>query len=307
MPKPDGTPRVFRFAPTPNGYLHRGHAYSALLNFRAAAATAGRFLLRIEDFDLTRARAAFEAAIFADLAWLGLAWEEPVLRQRDRFAAYEAAIAELDRLGLLYPAFMSRGEIAAAAADRGPGWPSDPDGAPLYPGSERDWPAARRKAEIASGRPYALRLDMRRALEGLPSLAWQEVDPFGIEAPVSRRADPSHWGDVVLARKEVLGSYHLAVVVDDAFQSVSDVVRGLDLAPSTSVHRLLQTLLGLPEPRYFHHALVLDEDGAKLSKSRGSETIRARRAAGESPAALIAGLSVSGLPLLSAATPPARA
>ena len=280
------TQRVFRFAPSPNGYLHRGHAYSALLNARAAEATGGRFLVRMEDYDATRSRAAFEAAIYEDLAWLGLTWEEPVLRQSGRLDAYAGALAELDRLGLLYPAFMTRSEIAAISRAR------DPDGAPLYPGVERDWSQQKRKTAIAGGAPYALRLDTRRLLRDLPPLTWSEVDPFGESAPLLRGVDLALWGDVLLARKEVQASYHLAVVVDDAFQGVSDVVRGKDLQPSTSVHRVLQTLLGLPEPRYFHHRLILDENGEKLSKSLGSETIRARRAAGETPAILIAGLGL---------------
>ena len=288
-------PRIFRFAPSPNGYLHRGHALSALLNFRAAAATGGRFLLRIEDIDLARARPEFTAGILEDLAWLGLRWEEPALRQSRRFAAYREAPAALDRLGLLYPAFLTRAEIAAhvaAAEAEGRPWPRDPDGAPLYPGPERDWSAAKRRQAVDSGRPYALRLDMARALQGVPPLVWREADPFGRAPPASVSADPAAWGDVVLARKDVPASYHLAVVVDDAFQAVTDVVRGRDLQAATSVHRLLQALLGLAEPRYFHHRLILDATGQKLSKSRGSETLRARRAAGESPAALIAGLGL---------------
>lgn len=283
--------RIFRFAPSPNGFLHRGHAFSALLNSRAAEAAGGRFLLRIEDLDRTRAREEFEAAIFEDLGWLGFRWEEPALRQRDRFDAYRDALAELDKLGLLYPAFMSRNEIAAAVSERGAGWPRDPDGAPLYPGSERGWPDGRRRAEMGGGRPYALRLDMARALTSLPALSWNSIDPFGIE-PTRHPADPAAWGDVILARKEVPASYHIAVVVDDAFQGITDILRGKDLEAATSVHRLLQTLLGLPEPRYFHHRLILDERGEKLSKSRGSETIRARREAGETPQELIAGLGL---------------
>jgi glutamyl-Q tRNA(Asp) synthetase len=286
------TRRVFRFAPSPTGYLHRGHALSALLNQRAAEATGGRFLLRMENVDTTRARDDFEAAIFEDLAWLGLRGEEPVLLQRDRFDAYAKALAELDKLGLLYPAFMSRSEIFAAVEKSGPAWPRDPDGAPHYPGSERGWSQSRRQAEMAEGRPYALRLDMTRALSGVPSLSWSGVDPFGVESAATHPAAPQQWGDVILARKEVHGSYHIAVVVDDAFQEVTDIVRGKDLEAATSVHRLLQTLLGLPEPRYFHHRLILDKDGKKLSKSRGSETIRARREAGETPAELIAGLGL---------------
>jgi glutamyl-Q tRNA(Asp) synthetase len=285
--------RVFRFAPSPNGYVHRGHAYSALLNQHAAEATGGRMLLRIEDIDMARARPEFEAAIYEDLAWLGLRWEEPVLRQRERFEVYGEALAALDRLGLLYPAFLTRGEIRARVTEAeasGEEWPRDPDGGSHYPGDERDWPEARSKAVIESGKPYALRLDMGRALAEVRPLGWREADPLGAVPPHAQAADPAAWGDVVLARKELPASYHIAVVVDDAYQGVTDIVRGLDLKPSTSVHRLLQTLLGLPEPRYFHHALILDETDAKLSKSRGSETIRAWREAGESAETLIGGL-----------------
>jgi glutamyl-Q tRNA(Asp) synthetase len=286
--------RVFRFAPSPNGYLHRGHAFSALLNQCAADATQGRLLLRIEDIDTTRARPEFETAIYEDLGWLGLSWEQPVLRQSERFDAYREALAELTRLGLLYPSFMTRGEMrmrVAEAEAAGRQWPRDPDGAPLYLGGERDWSEQQRRSEMASGRPYALRLDVARALEAGRTLSWTEADPLRAEdAGMRHAADPAEWGDVVLARKELPGSYHLSVVVDDALQGVTDVVRGRDLQPSTSVHRLLQALLGLPEPRYSHHRLILDESGAKLAKSRGSETIRGRREAGESAEELIAGL-----------------
>jgi glutamyl-Q tRNA(Asp) synthetase len=289
-PQEHGTRRVFRFAPSPNGYLHRGHAFSALVNQRATAATHGRFLLRIEDIDITRARLEFEAAIYEDLAWLGLSWEKPVLRQSERFSAYQEALDTLDRLELLYPAFLTRGEIAAAAGAVDASV-RDPDGALLYPGEERGWSDAQRRAAMESGRPYALRLDMARAVAGLPKLSWSEADPLG-SGSTTHAADPAEWGDVVLARKELPGSYHLSVVVDDAFQGVTDVVRGMDLQPSTSVHRLLQALLGLPEPRYFHHRLILDETGTKLAKSRGSETIRARREAGESAEHIIGGLEL---------------
>ena len=286
-------PRVFRFAPSPNGYLHHGHAYSALINYRAAQATRGRFLLRIEDIDATRARPEFEAAIVEDLAWLGLRWDEPVLRQSERFPTYRDALDELEKLGLLYPAFLSRAEVQTRIAEAESGGRPvrrDPEGAPIYPGPERDWPEARRREGVASGRPYALRLDMRRALAGLPPLQWREVDPFAADAATIVAADPAVWGDVVLARKEIPASYHLSVVVDDGFQGITDVVRGSDLRPATAVHRLLQTLLGLAEPRYFHHRLILDGTGAKLSKSRGSETLRGRRAAGESAAEIISEL-----------------
>ncbi len=286
---------TFRFAPSPNGYLHRGHALSALLNFRAAERQGGRFLLRIEDIDRTRALARYEDAIFEDLAWLGLAWTEPVLRQSGRFPAYCEALEDLAKLGLLYPAFLSRGESTRLIADRersGRPWPRDPDGAPLYPGPERDWSDQRRTSEMASGRPYALRLDTARASAGLPPLGWTEADPFAPAVRSRRAADPLAWGDVVLGRKDVPASYHLSVVVDDAFQGVTHVVRGLDLAAATSVHRVLQALLGLPEPLYFHHRLVLDEDGRKLAKSRDSQAIRALRAAGVSPAEIAAGVGL---------------
>ena len=291
---PGDETRVFRFAPSPNGYLHRGHAFSALLNQRAAAATKGRLLLRIEDIDLTRARPHFEAAIQADLGWLGLTWDAPVLKQSERLHAYREALARLDALDLLYPAFLTRAEVRArvAALEQEGRWPRDPDGAPHYPGPERDWPQARRTREMASGRAYALRLDMKRALAGRAALTWREADPFRARTEEAIVVDPAAWGDVVLARKDVPGSYHLSVVVDDQFQGVTDVVRGSDLRPATSVHRLLQALLGLPAPRYFHHRLIRDETGAKLAKSRGSETIRARREAGESAEALIAGLAL---------------
>ena len=219
--------RVFRFAPSPHGFLHRGSGFSALLNSRAASATGGRFLLRIENIDHTRAREEFEAAIIDDLRWLGLTWEEPVLRQCDRFDAYKSALAELDRLGLLYPAFMSRNKIDAAVEDAAIS-PRDPEGALLYPGFERDWSEKRRRAEMQSGRPYALRLDMARAVSALPALSWHAVDPFGIEPAATHAADPAAWGDVILARKEIPASYHIAVVVDDAFQGVTDIVRGKD-------------------------------------------------------------------------------
>ena len=279
--------RIFRFAPSPNGYLHLGHAFSALINADAAAATGGRLLLRIEDIDQTRARSQFEAAIFDDLAWLGMAWEEPVLRQTGRFDAYRQALAELDRLGLIYPAFLSRSEIRAAITTFHKEvrvWPRDPDGTPHYPGTERDWSGTRRRDEMASGRPYALRFDMARALAGLADLTWRERDPFGVEPDLTVNADPAAWGDVILARKDTPASYHLAVSLDDAFQDVTDIVRGFDLQPATAIHRLLQGLIGLPEPVYFHHRLILDEDGRKLSKSEGSAGLRNLRESGVTPA-----------------------
>ena len=217
------------------------------------------------------------------------------MRQSERLDAYREALNALEKFDLLYPSFLSRSEAAGkilAAEMRGENIRRDPEGTPHYPGGERDWPKDRRRSEMASGRPYALRLDMERAASGLGPLAWREENPFtGTGTAIA--ADPSEWGDVVLARRDAPASYHLAVTVDDMEQEITDVVRGEDLRAATSVHRLLQTLLGYSAPRYFHHPLILDETGQKLSKSRGSETLRARRAAGETPEALIAGL---GLP-----------
>ncbi len=280
---------VFRFAPSPNGLLHLGHALSAILNHDMAQASAGRFLLRIEDIDQTRCRPEFEAAIFDDLAWLGLEWERPVRRQSDHLALYASALTRLDDMGLVYPSILSRGEIKAAVADAeagGDDWPRDPDGAPLYPGRERDLGFEARNAMIAGGKPHALRLDMKKALlsVGGPHLTWQETGsgPAGETGIIT--ADPAAWGDVILSRSDAPSSYHLSVVVDDALQGVTHVVRGRDLYHATSVHRLLQQLLGLTQPIYHHHRLLLGADGRKLSKSNRDTGIRAFREAGRTPA-----------------------
>ncbi|MGA8158502.1 MAG: tRNA glutamyl-Q(34) synthetase GluQRS [Rhodoplanes sp.] len=280
---------TYRFAPSPNGYLHLGHALSACLNFDSAQELGGRFLLRIEDIDRTRCRPEFETAIYEDLAWLGLRWEAPVRRQSEELAAYRAALARLAEMGLVYPSFQSRREIARLVAERersGP-WPRDPDGAPLYPGSARKMDAAEQARRIASGAPYALRLDMTAAIARAPaSLTWVETGcgPYGETGVVA--AEPAVWGDVVLARKETPTSYHLSVVIDDAAQGATHVVRGQDLFAATSLHRLLQALLDLPEPTYRHHRLILDADGRKLAKSTGATALRALRARGASPAAV---------------------
>ena len=279
---------VFRFAPSPNGYLHLGHALSALINFDMARAAGGKFLLRIEDIDQARCRPEFEAAIFEDLAWLGIAWEEPVRRQSEHFSDYAAAIAQLEARGLVYPSFESRGEIARLVAEREVqgGWPRDPDGAPLYPGSAHSFTATERAARIAAGEPFVLRLDMAaaRAAVGPRPLTWQETGtgPNGETGTVA--AAPEAWGDVVLARRDTPTSYHVSVVLDDAWQAVTHVVRGQDLFWSTSVHRLLQALLGLPAPTYCHHGLVLDADGRKLSKSTRATGLRELRREGATPA-----------------------
>ena len=275
-------PPVFRFAPSPNGPLHLGHAYSALLNFDLALERSGRFLLRIEDIDPARCRPEFEAAIYQDLAWLGVAWEMPVRRQSEHFGEYRRAVEKLSELGLVYPSFESRGDIAKLVAQRQAHgvWPHDPDGAPLYPGSARLLSSGERARLIESGVPYALRLDMGAALKHAGNLAWTEQGegPDGETGTIAAR--PQTWGDVILARKETPTSYHLSVVIDDALQGVTDVVRGQDLFHATSVHRLLQHLLGLPEPVYRHHRLIRDEAGHKLSKSSGSTGLRELRASG---------------------------
>jgi glutamyl-Q tRNA(Asp) synthetase len=276
------SPPVFRFAPSPNGHLHLGHALSAILNHDMARAAGGRFLLRIEDIDATRCRPEFERAILEDLEWLGLAWETPVRRQSEHMAEYRNALTQLEERRLTFPAFESRAEIAHMLADREvrERWPRDPDGVPVYPGAARMMPPQERSRRIAAGEPYAIRLDMPRAVEWTGTLDWCEAGagPHGETGTV--RADPEAWGDVIVARKETPTSYHLSVVVDDALQGVTDVVRGMDLFWSTSVHRVLQTLLGLPAPRYVHHRLVLDDIGRKLSKSTQATSLRELRAKG---------------------------
>ncbi len=278
-------PAVFRFAPSPNGYLHLGHALSALINADRAKAAGGRLLLRIEDIDAARCRPEYEQAIYEDLAWLGLRWERPVWRQSEHYDDYREALAKLDALGLVYPSFESRAEIAMMVAGRDAKgrWPRDPDGVPLYPGSAKTLASAERRRRMAA-EPYALRLDMAAAIERAGALTWQETGegPAGETGTVA--ADPAGWGDVVLARKDAPASYHLAVTVDDAAQGVTDVVRGADLFHSTSVHRLLQALLSYPAPRYHHHRLVLDADGKKLSKSSAATGLRELRAADATPA-----------------------
>jgi glutamyl-Q tRNA(Asp) synthetase len=277
-------PPVFRFAPSPNGHLHLGHALSALLNFDLAREAGGRFLLRMEDIDATRCRPEYETAIYEDLAWLGLAWETPVRRQSEHFEAYRGALDRLTQMGLIYPSFESRGEIARMLAERGGDAPRDPDGAPHYPGHANALSADERSRRMKAGEPYALRIDMAAALKLAGALFWRETGagPDGETGEVPAR--PQAWGDVVLGRKDVPTSYHLAVVIDDALQGVTHVVRGQDLFWSTSVHRLLQHLLGLPAPVYHHHRLILDADGRKLSKSTQATALRELRAQGVKPA-----------------------
>jgi glutamyl-Q tRNA(Asp) synthetase len=282
---------VFRFAPSPNGRLHLGHALSALVNFEQSQAAGGRFLLRFEDIDTERCRPEYEAAIRDDLAWLGIAFEEPVRRQSQHFDAYRASLAVLDARGLLVRSFATRREIATAAAAAvasGAPWPLDPDGVPLFPGDAALLPAAEIDRRAATGEPAATRLAIQAAiaaageLSAMP-LAWTETGagPAGETGTVAAR--PEAFGDVVLARKETPTSYHLSVVVDDALQGVTHVVRGQDLFAATAVHRLLQVLLGLPAPVYHHHRLVLGPDGRKLAKSNRDTSLAELRAGGATP------------------------
>jgi glutamyl-Q tRNA(Asp) synthetase len=277
-------PPVFRFAPSPNGYLHLGHALSALLNADMARASGAVMLLRIEDIDDSRCRPEFEAAIYEDLRWLGVTWKEPVRRQSAHHADYRAAIARLDAMGLVYPAFESRSEISRYVAEHeatGEIFPRDPDGGIRYPGMSKALPETERRRLIEAGAPYAVRFDMKAAIASVGTMRWQESGPGHPPEPV---AEPALWGDVILARKDVPNSYHLSVVVDDALQGVTEVVRGEDLYPSTSVHRVLQALLGLEAPRYHHHRLILDNEGRKLSKSTRATSLRELRASGATPA-----------------------
>ena len=267
------TASTFRFAPSPNGALHLGHAYSALMNARLAIAAGARLLLRIEDLDRTRCKPEYESAIRDDLAWLGLAFAGAARRQSEHGDDYARALDALRTRGLAYPCFCSRGMIAAAASRR------DPDGAPLYPGTCRSLAPRDVAARLVAREPAVWRLDSARALAAAPGeLTWRE---FG-EGEMETRcvAEPTAWGDFILRGRDAAASYHLAVVVDDALQEISDVVRGRDLFAATSAHRLLQVLLGLPAPRYRHHRLVLDANGDKMSKSVASTPLRALRAQG---------------------------
>ncbi len=270
---------VLRFAPSPNGELHLGHALSALVTWETARRLGGRFLLRIEDIDIGRCRPEYETAIYEILAWLGLDWEEPVRRQSDHFDDYEAALATLKSMGLVYPCFVTRAEIAAAT--KAPNWPRDPDGAPLYPGLSKGMGEGERTRLMEEGRAFALRIDIERAQAMAGPLAWTEIDETGSTRRIN--ADPSRWGDVVIARKDVPTSYHLSVTVDDAIQGITHVTRGRDLYEATAIHRLLQTLLCLPEPVYAHHRLIAGADGRKLSKSRRDTGLKTLRAAGATP------------------------
>jgi len=274
----------FRFAPSPTGSLHLGSAVSALLNAALATRDGGVFLVRIEDIDLGRCREEFVSGIFEDLAWLGLDWPRPVLRQSRHMARYQLALDALRRQGLVYPCFATRSEIAAAVVGD-PNHPRDPDGSPLYPGLHKGLSEAGARRLSAAGNAMCWRLDMEGALDRLKRasgepLSYAAWDGKSVLETVIAR--PERWGDFVVARKDVPTSYHLSVVIDDAYQGISHVVRGLDLAPATDIHVLLQHLLGLPQPVYHHHGLICDADGRKLSKSEGGAGITALRDAGHS-------------------------
>jgi glutamyl-Q tRNA(Asp) synthetase len=276
LPQPGDEPTVTRFAPTPSGYLHLGHAYAALVAWESARAAGGRFLLRIEDIDRARCRPEFEQGIFEDLHWLGFDWDGELVRQSERMTLYDEALARLDQLGVLYPCFCTRRRIRAEIAHAGQA-PHGPAGEAIYPGVCRSLSPAERRRRIAAGEPFALRLDVHRALELTGPLGWYDLRAGATEAR------PELLGDVVLARKDVPSSYHLAVTIDDAAQAVTLVTRGEDLFHATHVHRLLQALLGLPQPRYYHHNLIADSTGLRLAKRNRAVTVRTLRQSGRGP------------------------
>lgn len=249
-------PNAYRFAPSPNGELHLGHAYSALLNAKLAKESGGRFLVRIEDIDTARCTAELASRALGDLAWLGLAWEQPVRVQSRHLADYAEVQQRLFRMGLLYPCFCSRADIARMAAG------ADPEGQPLYPGTCRTILREEASRRIAAGMSCSWRIDNALACR------------------YAGASDALTWGDVILARKDIATSYHVAVVTDDALQGITHVVRGRDLLQATSIHRLLQKLLGMPHPDYHHHDLIPDAMGRKLSKSEGAKSLRHLREEG---------------------------
>ncbi len=268
---------VTRFAPSPTGYLHLGHAASALFAWRRARESGGRFLLRLEDIDATRCRPDYADAIQEDLAWLGLDWDGPVRVQSAHLAEYQAVLDTLEARGLLYPCFCTRAKIGREVADAA-GAPHTPDGSLRYPGTCRALPPAERRSRVAAGEPYVMRLDSARAMQHLHrALTFAEAGSGRLTCA------PEAFGDVVLARKDVPVSYHLCVTHDDALQGVTLVTRGVDLLPATDLHRLLQALMGWPEPAYEHHGLLTDASGRRLAKRDPAATLRALRAEGCTP------------------------
>lgn len=272
------SPPVFRFAPSPNGFLHLGHAYSALLNYNAAKAMGGRFLLRIEDTDTTRSRPEFEQAIFDDLHWLGIEWEQPVRCQSEHFDDYKPVLEKLENAGLSYRSNLTRSNIkhiVESFEKSGGVWPRDPDGAPFFPGR-----AYEGRASIDDG-SHTVRLDVAACVQYVDRhFTWQEAAGPEFGALSECKAAPQLWSDILLVRRDAPVSYNLAVVLDDAIQGVTHVVRGEDIREATSIHRLLQEVLELPQPMYHHHRLIFDDDGRKLSKSKQDTSLASLRAAG---------------------------
>lgn len=276
---------ITRFAPSPTGWLHLGHAYAAVFAHEEARLAGGRFLVRLDDLDLTRVRPMYEEAIFDDLAWLGLTWEAPIRKQSDHFEDYRDALRRLEAMGLLYPCFCTRREIQEEIARAGLA-PQGPDGPP-YPGTCRRLAAEQVAEQMASGRDYAMRLDLGKALD----LAGRNLDWLDLNHG-RMIADPTPLGDVVLSRKETPTSYHLAVVVDDSAQDITLVTRGEDLLPSTHLHRVLQALLGLPVPVWKHHRLITDESGRRLAKRDDARSLRSLREGGWTPDQVRAAIGV---------------
>jgi glutamyl-Q tRNA(Asp) synthetase len=269
MPSP-----ILRFAPSPNGHLHLGHAYSALFTDFWAQRLGGTFLLRLEDTDITRSRPEFATAIYEDLHWLGLSWPEPVMVQSERFTVYAAAAERLRDRDLLFPCFCSRTDVIAHSIG------TDPDDAPLYGGTCRHLSAGEIAERLERGDPVQYRLRGAEAIALAGPLTFTIAAPTPLDRPQIRYARPELWGDVVIQRKGTPTSYHLSVVIDDHAQGVTHVTRGRDMEPSTDIHVLLQMLLGLPQPNYTFHKLILGQDGRKLSKSKGSPTLRSLRESG---------------------------
>ncbi len=282
--------QVTRFAPSPTGLLHLGHACAAWFAWRHARQAGGRFLLRIEDIDPGRCRAEFAEAIEDDLRWLGLDWDGPVRVQSHHLPDYAADLAALEARSLLYPCFCSRAEIAREVAASASA-PHGPDGAPLYPGTCRHLDAATRQQRIAAGQPHAWRLDMGRAAAAVPPLSLSDAAQGRVPCA------PERFGDVVLGRRDAPASYHLCATHDDALAGVTLVTRGIDLRPAADLHRLLQQLMGWPETAYAHHALVTDANGRRLSKRDHDATLRSLREAGHSPAAVLATAGCDGEPV----------
>ena len=281
MSSPHHPKKIFRFAPSPSGYLHLGHAYSALLNYDLSRKSGGEFFVRMEDIDTERCNREYELRILDDLSWLGIEWTGEVRRQSDYFDDYRRVLSELESRSLVYPSLLSRREIRERVS-LSPSWDYDPDGVPHYPGDERDWDSSRR-LEAKQG-AHSLRLDTARAVESVGTLYFTEsgLGPSGETGRIE--IFPHRWGDVILGRSDIPASYHLSVVVDDSLQGVTHIVRGVDLFYATYIHRLLQELLGFAVPEYHHHSLIMDsETPKKLSKRDGSMGLLELRRSGKSP------------------------